>query len=430
VAPPKPDRDFTKFKSNDELDSSCESAETVGDFKVIEDETQQQKLRVRRGISRENLPSPPATPMRKSATPTITVETIELTITENKMIQQNDKKDGLTGVKEISKSTESLKEEIEANSHQITNLVDELIKKAYGMSAYGIPEDIVHNVHEETIEPTSKLAVRKISTGSRKTSTEVQPIIENDQVIELSHINAAIDVSRVQAKRGEEKDESLVKAPIEKTQDDKTTMNDILEEIYNRNSEVMREFQSFLEQPVSTKDENVEVFEASSKIESKYNDEELDNQSYSDSFESSDTEIELNGSKVDEKRPSIEDVENWFSNHIELEQKESEVFNAGGEVKLQSGYDTHKIFPFGKTIEGRRDSVSDEFFTPPTTSSAAATNVAQQPVIKRKIEIVKENSISEDDIENYTDSRESSKSPDHSTLLKILTASKEELSKN
>lgn len=447
IAPRKPERDFSKFKTSDEK-SINESLEKEIQEEKVEDIFA--KVRVKRGISRENLPSPPATPAnRKSGapqTPTIVIDAMELTLSEKNTIPENKE---LKDLKEISQSRESLKEQIDSENHKISELVNEIITKAYGISGGFDPEDHPHGTHDEVLEPTSKLAVRKISTP-RKVSTEVAPITENEVFVTSSELLSSSLVKAAQEEAEKTlKEESIrtlkeipkqnepnkVKEVSSKDEEDvksegaaASTMSDIIDEIYSRNSNVMKEFQTFLEQSIE-KNPVINVEEEKKFIDTmgilgddadksiKENEDEMDNQSFSDSFESSDTEQEVltktnNANKIKRspRRESIEDVDNWFSHHIEMEQKESEVCNVR-EPRQSIGYDTNKIFPFGETIQGRRDSTSDEFFTEYNSGA-----------LLRKQPIVIENSILEEQ-RCEDDVRESSKSPDHSTLLKYLDSS-------
>ncbi|XP_070508502.1 titin-like [Chironomus tepperi] len=320
--PPKPDRDFTK------------SAIPI-DVEVIEVPNIQPKVLVKRVISRDSLPSPPATPTRKKGiadSPAITIEA-------DKSVGHENQPQVIT-----------------------TDIVDMVISKAYGMSDFNYhPEDFSHDDGSNLVKPTSKLAVRKISTP-RKISTESAPTFDNDMInVEISKTSTAVPT------------ESVVVEKVDKPVID--VASDVIDEIYNKNSDIIQEFQTFLEQSIE-KEPIINVDDEKKYLESRGSlDESIDDQSYSDSFESTDDEV--NVSKIDVKvksnstkrRESIEDVDNWFSHHIEMEQKESEVCNPYMGERSSIGYDTNKIFPFGSTITGRRDSQSDEFFTDPSTIS-------------------------------------------------------------
>lgn len=436
IAPPKPDRDFSKFKA-DSIEDQIE--------KEVRKEEVQAKVIMKRGISRENLPSPPDTPRRKTGnvnlptTPTITIETIELNMTE-----RND------DTEDFKKSTENIKEKIESNSHKITNMVDEMIKKAYGIGSFS-PEDYSHNTSDDgsnLVLPTSKLAVRKISTP-RKVSTESAPAIleGSDKVLMAisSEDKAKIDNLL------ENDDTNVPKSPVKLRSDEEkvsvtnTTMNDIIDEIYSRNSEIMKEFQSFLEQsiekdPIIDVDEEkkfvdrkevMEEFKAEIQAENQdMIDEEIENRRYSDSFESSDDEQQ----KIDKpnhfaitqaakKSSSIKDCDNWFSHHVEHEETESDVCNNVRDLERPIGYDHNKIFPFGNTITGRRDSLSDEFFK--ETSNAILTKLPISTVRESESSVEESENNDEKEKEKPRSGR-SSESPDHSTLFKYLDKSANE----
>lgn len=86
VPPPKPDRDFSKYQETPKETTPEKAAEVPTPKKAAEVPTQ---TRTRRTISRENLPTPPETPKRKSGvismpeTPTITIETIDFNTPSN-----------------------------------------------------------------------------------------------------------------------------------------------------------------------------------------------------------------------------------------------------------------------------------------------------------------------------------------------------------
>jgi hypothetical protein len=437
VAPPKPDRDFSKFKS-DSIESQIEKEVKVDDL--------QAKAIIRRGISRENLPSPPETPRRKTGNnPTITIETIELNMTERR-----------DDFEDFKKSNESIKEQIESNSHKITNMVDEMIKKAYGIGGFNI-EDCSHHTHDELVTPTSKLAVRKIST-SRKNSTESSPSIEGEvikaesppKVIQKEDKSKMDNLVEESHRKFDEIDEAarVPKSSVKIRNDEPiaakaSSMNDIIDEIYNRNSEIMKEFQSFLEQSIENspiidveqekkfvdRKEVMENFTAQIVAENEeLLDDELDNRRYSDSFESTDEEQHDNAKRMAfaqaaKKRSSIKDCDNWFSHHVEREETESDVCNNVRDLERPpSGYDHNKIFPFGRTITGRRDSLSDEFFT----------DVINTPLIKLAISTVRESesSVSDDGLKEEDEIKprdeRSNESPDHSVLFKYIDKSANE----
>lgn len=243
-------------------------------------------------------------------------------------------------------------------------------------------------------------------------------------------------------KDGSQSPRSPPKSPM-KTRDyekllNATSMNDIIEEIYSKNSDVMKEFQSYLEQSIETKpvinvDEEKEFLKAKGITGDEFSrtpepmklpqqDEEVDdNQSYSDSFESTDTEqetitdmgaIPIKLPKFNtRRRESIEDVDGWFNNHLNLEQKKSELCGSMDSPKILAGYDTQATFPFGRPTTGRRESLSDEFFA----------DIPHGSLVKSSIGTLRESESSNDDVcERKKSIDEREKSPDHSTLLKYF----------
>lgn len=310
--------------------------------------------------------------------------------------------------------------------------------------------------------PTSKLAVRKISTG-RKSSTESSPSIEGFGGVGGETLDRTEPTKKVAQKEDKNKIDNLVvernikldeideAARVPSTSvkllNDKTavssatTMNDIIDEIYSRNSEIMKEFQSFLEQSIE-KDPVIDVEEEKNFIDRKkvmenftsqilaeneeLLDDELDNRRYSDSFESTDEEQHDNAKRMAfaqaaKKRSSIKDCDNWFSHHVEREETESDVCNNVRDLERPpSGYDHKKIFPFGSTITGRRDSLSDEFFS----------DIGNTPLMKLAYSTVRESesSVSEDELKSREE--RSSESPDHSVLFKYIDKSANEAIKD
>jgi hypothetical protein len=471
VAPPKPDRDFSKYQANsDEVDNK--------EKEVIVEKTEE-KPRPRRTISRENLPTPPATPSKRKSgaislpgTPTITIENIDFNTSsssdnkeENSHEKQSKRPLKLTLSKEDSDIDRIIDEQQPPSTPILTQeIMDRMIKKAYGFHGYH-PEDFNEHNHDDgsnLVAPTSKLTTRKISVG-RKVSTESAPSIDGE--------SAAPPGSPKQKSADEtvQRDyEKLLAA---------TSMNDIIQEIYNKNSDIMIEFQSYLEQSIETSpvinvDEEKEFLNAKGITDSGFRntpeppkipdheDEIEDNQTFSDSFESTDTEQEtvtdigkitnkVNVTKFNpsRRRESIEDVNGWFNNHLDIDEKKSALTAPLEGAAQPTGYDTHKIFPFGPTISGRRDSMSDEFFA--EVQMRNSLSVSSKPLIETVRES-KESSISEGDESMQSrensfsgpsakdnsrensfssppakdNSRENSfsreKSPDHSTLLKFL----------
>jgi hypothetical protein len=457
VAPPKPDRDFSKYQGN--------VAETVTKEDAVEKlEEVPTKMRVKKTISRENLPTPPETPKRKSGvgslpgTPTITIENIDFNAPNNfvEKIEESEKNEEAKQVEEVKQVEEKIvkrppalniskaskidqmmqEKSVETPQTPILkhDMVDQMMKKAYGLHNYH-PEDSEHN-HDDgsnLVAPTSKLTTRKISVG-RKISSESSPSLDGDYGGKSNELRSP-DLVRQSSESPNGSKSPMLAQKLFKA----SSMNDILEEIYSKNSEIMQEFQSYLEasiekEPVINVDEEKEFLEKKGISENEFvctpepptldekNDENEDANSYSDSFESTDNEQETitEMSKIPNRFPkvnrgrreSIEDVDGWFNNHLDLLEKKSQLTNSRDALPTNSSYDTQKTFPFGRTITGRRESMSDEFFVD-----------LPQSIIKPQIDTLKESesSFSEDekeDVNKMDDARE--KSPDHSTLLKYF----------
>lgn len=163
-------------------------------------------------------------------------------------------------------------------------------------------------------------------------------------------------------------------------------------------------------------------------------DEEDLEESFSDSFESSEQSDNVDDlekhhydiTKIVNKnllpkgrtgrRESIEDVDNWFTKHLDREETELQIHGKQGSPPASSGYFTQKIFPFGKTITDRRGSMSDEFFEDiATTKSKQRLNSFMADEDNITIPEEEKKSIKNDSTDI---------SSDHSTLLKYLDSSK------
>lgn len=465
VAPPKPDRDFSKYQASEmsespdvdhkkslveiETEKILEvAAEKIKSMKVesvesikVDDGTQT-KLRLKKSISREGLPTPPEAPKRRSgvtsnpSTPTITVETIEFVNSidddEVKVVRENKRPPSLN----LSKVADYDEEKIEDGDQTPTTPIishefaDQMLSKAYGFHGYH-PEDHSHN-HDDgsnLVTPTSKLTTRKISTA-RKISTESSPSIDGAESLG--------------GKSTESQPPGSPSSPMKRDYQKlltATSVNDIIEEIYSKNSEIMQEFQSYLEQSIDSKpvinvekekeylkakamgsNECIQTPEPEKQRENE--DEVEDSQTFSDSFESTESEQEtvtdiekirkkLGPRNAGRRRESIEDVDGWFNKHLDLEQKKSELCGPmeSSQQQAPGTYDMQATFPFGKTIKGRRDSTSDEFFSDPPVS-----------ILRPQVSVVQESSSETDDEKDEKISaKEKSQSPDHSKLLKFLT---------
>jgi len=330
------------------------------------------------------------------------------------------------------------------------------------------PEDSEHT-HDDgsnLAAPTSKLTTRKISV-TRKGSSESMHSTDSESISNelfppgtprkkismvedplMRIIESQLGTDQFEA----EQERTLSKSPVNKPRDYEklligTSVNDIIEEIYSKNSEIMQEFQAYLEQTIEAKPViNVEVekefLKAKESSEGGFTrtpeppkvveqeDDIEDTRSYSDSFESTDTEQEavtdmgkIQSSHLPKfntrRRESIEDVDGWFNNHIDLEQKKSELCGIREGLPVGTGgYDTHKIFPFGKLSVGRRDSLSDEFFTDISHlhGGLGVSSLTKQSESSSSDEAED----SKDNARSKQRSERSHTSPDHSTLLKFL----------
>lgn len=505
LGPRKPDRDFSKYQKQDD-------GEEVITNEITAAQELQAPLRIKKGISRESMPTPPEapeTPKRKSGviatssnsqpgTPTIKIDAPEfITSTPIQEVTKIKKRPPpLLPLKSESSNKSSVSTptpsptSIKTNAPMFTeDLMDKMIKKAYGIGHYH-PEDFHEHNHDDgsnLVTPTSKLASRKTSV-TRKISSESSPSSYGDspatpkilivssselfpttlspRVKKISFIDDPVESTTTTLDDNKMKTESgrieaapkSPKSPMKTKNFEKllsssnlsNSMDDIIDEVYSKNSKIMQEFQSYLEQSIDEKSvidveaekeflnkkgneyiygpestEAVKEPEIKKKVEE--DDDDADNQStYSDSFESSDTEEAMNidRSKIINKnllprrfnirRESIEDVDKWFTNHLDLEEKKSSL--QGSREGLTQGspnYDMQKIFPFGRTITTRRDSMSDEFFS----------DIGKVP--KPRFDSLRENDdtkcIPEDNEKSIKSATSGdSSSNDHSTLLKYF----------
>ena len=506
LGPRKPERDFSKYQKQEEIE-----VEEIITSEIDSEQELQAPLRMKKSVPRESMPTPPVvpeTPKRRSGvigtssnsqpgTPTIKIDAPEfVTSTPIQEVTKIKKRPPplLPLTSDSSSKTSVLTPtssptSIRTNAPILTeDLMDKMIKKAYGIGNYH-PEDFHEHNHDDgsnLVTPTSKLAsrktsvTRKISSESSPSSygdspatpkifivssTELFPPLLSPRIKKISFIDdpvdstmKSIDDNKIKTETG--KVEQAPKSPISpmKTRNFEkllsssnlsNSMDDIIDEVYSKNSKIMQEFQSYLEQSIDEKsvidveaekeflnkkgneyiygpETNEAVKEPEVKKQVEEDDDEADNQSYSDSFESSDTEEAMNidrskiinknllPRKFNMRRESIEDVDKWFTNHLDLEEKKSSL--QGSREGLTQGspnYDMQKIFPFGRTITTRRDSMSDEFFS----------DIGKIP--KPRFDSLRENDdtmcIPEDNEKSFKSATSGNSSTnDHSTLLKYF----------
>lgn len=369
--PKKPDRDLSRYqKSLSVADVSSSSEEPVNLESLCK------KLTVEDDVST----APPQ--QRKSGAHNLTPLAME---NDKKSKQNRPPKLNIT----ITKPDES--KNVPQTAPILTEvIVDEMMKKAYGLHNYH-PEDFtLHSVDDGSnlVAPTSKLSVRKISVG-RRISNCSTPSLDNDPT---SPEVLSVDSPRTPPLR----------SPT-LTAFKSAGMADFLEEIYKKNPKIMDEFQSYLEISVE-KNAAVNVTEELKKVDEEKNveltskdeddtqkpQEDVDEKSQSSGDDFDDDEDEINSDEQQEtiteiamiprnkfpkyhsaRRESIEDVDNWFTRHLDIEEKKSNYENIPDSPPVTSTYDTQKTFPFGKAVTNRRGSVSDEFFSdlPPVFTS-------------------------------------------------------------
>lgn len=489
VAPPKPDRDFSKYQASDNVAPAEELAKEIEGKNAAEAEEDKEmqakieavqakveeslmKSRVKKSVSREDLPAPPEAPRRKTevssvpgtpTTPTIRIETIEFVTSSETSTASDDRNDEILDEKKATKAAKrppalnlamatKEAEEIETKPVSSTpilghDIAHHMMQKTYGFQGFS-PEDSEHYHEDGSDGPKSKLVNRKSST-TRKFSTESIPssICSESELLrpgastprkKISFCDDPLKVieETLKPRDGTSSPLSPPKSPTGRTRDyekmlESPSMDDIIDEIYSKNSIIMQEFQTYLEKSIESKpvinvDQEKEFLREKGITDNEFSRapqqvknlaelEEDDNQSFSDSFESTDTEQEtitemktLPKYNPNRRRESIEDVDGWFNNHLDLEQKESEICGSM-ETPPIPGYDTKTIFPFGRSITERRDSLSTDFLS----------DTAHAPV-KRSVILVRDSESSGDDDQKEFAKFRKDKSPDHSTLLKYF----------
>lgn len=362
--PRKPDRDFSRFQK-----SSSVTDVTLDEAKI---ESLCKKLSI-------DDVSTAASQQRKSGAKNLTPPDME----NSKRAKQNRPPSlniTITEPAESSVLTRSSSSAPQTAPILTEVIVDEMMKKAYGLHNYH-PEDFtLHSVDDGSnlVAPTSKLTVRKISVG-RKISNCSTPSLENGP--------SSPEALSADSPRTPTKSPTL-------TAFKSADMTDFLEEIYKKNPKIMDEFQSYLEASVM-KNPVVNVTEEKKFVEQKgiqsfTNDEDEAKEPPEADEKSSDDDDEADSDEQQEtiteiamlprlkfpkyhsaRRESIEDVDNWFTRHLDIEEKKSSFENIPDSPPVTTTYDTQKIFPFGKAVTNRRGSVSDEFFSdlPPVFSN-------------------------------------------------------------
>lgn len=365
--PKKPERDFSKYQKPSENDSS---------FSTVEIEKENKKLSIDdMSTSSEIGTSHKRKSGANNLTPLVMQNNVSTRTKQNRPPPLN-----IT----ITKPVED-RETIPQTAPILTQvIVDEMMKKAYGLQSYH-PEDFtLHNLDDGSsdVTPTSKLMVRKLSVG-RKISSCSTPSIDNDNGDFLIAANTSNSPTT-----------PPLKSPTFMASKN-VAMSDFLEQIYKENPKIMNEFQSYLEVSL-LKNPVVNVTNEKAYVEEKGiqamnindNEENLKQEVAEDTKNSTDDDEKFQTSDEEEsdeqqetigeiamiprnkfpkyhsaRRESIEDVDNWFTRHLDIEEKKSNYENIPDSPPVQTSYDTQKIFPFGKAITNRRGSVSDEFFS-------------------------------------------------------------------
>lgn len=176
--------------------------------------------------------------------------------------------------------------------------------------------------------------------------------------------------------------------------------NHVLDDIYKNNNTILDEFQNNLK----ANTDSLKNCDSKSENQNSSDDENTDSDiTVKEMHRSEPTKIENQTKKssnvgAGEKRSSIVEVDAWFLKHNEF----SNLPRRGSESN--TGYDTRKVFPFGKSDPG----AGSEFFDNKTMSKSAE-NILNDNVTKAEITVEQNDNLHENPSTN-----------DHSILLKYL----------
>lgn len=403
-APKKPERDFSKYHQHDD------------EIHHIEDDENAQIIttgKVRKTLSRENLPTPPEVPSQRRSTgandlistPIIKIDEIAV-VSESTMVENI-----ATSPDEVKKSPKLI--------NRSTSLNLSNVHEGQSSDSEDVPQTapilttkaIVENFNFDPIPEKSP----------EKIENSVQPSVKSDTAKKVTFVEeidttACKSSSQVDYESAEPSTASDVSSSEQQIN---SSMNEIIEEIYSKNSEIMREFHSYLEPPkkhevdtsvkiedndnVIKHEENVQVISVKNepnhdvKVEQSVHsqelvedDDEIPERRFSDSFES-----------TDEEEPQVKIARSHkFAN------------NTTTLVSIEIKADDNASRPVEEKKSGDDRSHSDH------STEATNTNVEKMssesfsdlPIFKSIVD------------ETITNTREfiREKSPDHSTLLKLL----------
>lgn len=150
---------------------------------------------------------------------------------------------------------------------------------------------------------------------------------------------------------------------------DEGAISHVLDDIYKSNSSILDEFQKYLNEGISDDQDSDGKTETNNN--NRKDEKPVTKRTTEPNLVASDTDdgvkkltfVNVNG----ERRDSIVDVDQWFNKHTEFANQP----RRGSESGIEAGYNTKKIFPFGKLDKGPTG--ASEFFE--SKATAATTEI-------------------------------------------------------
>lgn len=200
----------------------------------------------------------------------------------------------------------------------------------------------------------------------------------------------------------------VIESKNELSSDEKSVVsatNHVLDDIYKNNHTILDEFQENLNDSTLTEqNKNCDKTEIVNSSDDENTDSDITVKEVSVVAQTEPQiaehhKIALLQAGAGEKRGSIIEMDGWFLKHNEF----SNIARRGSESN--TGYDTRKVFPFGKSDSG----AGSEFFDTSKPLSKSAENILNDNVTKAELSV-----------EQNGNSNENSSVNDHSILLKYL----------
>lgn len=382
--PKKPERDFSKYQQQQQNNS-------IDEIQKLEDDDENAKVvvvngKVRKTLSRENLPTPPEVPSQRRSTGAN--EFISAPIIK---VDESSSLAASSSLDEVKTSPRPVNRTISLNLSSVQ-------QHSEGQSSDN--EDVVPQTAPIL---TTHAIVEKFNFVP--SCPDIHPIVTSDSAKKVKFDETQVDpcksTSSVECEQSTEPSSSH---DVTLKSEMNSSMNDIIEEIYSRNSEIMKEFHSYLEPPkkvgagVKFDDENViEHDENVQVIAVKNND---TNHSEGVRVGAPASEQEVNEDDDDDKRRYSDSFESTDEDDL-VEKTKSRKFNKNTTtlVSIQIQADDNAAV---KSDDKRSQSEHAEKMT--------SESFSDLPIFKSIVE------------ETVTNTREfiREKSPDHSTLLKLL----------